>query len=164
MKHTEREYQIFFGDNDDYYLDVIQSYDRGRKLRFNPYAFFLGIFWLLYRKMYLTFTFIVVLIFLQAFIEETLYENYLISYQTYNSLDIISRLVWASVLGLFGNKFYQLEVDRKISRVLNENLSEQETKTKLGKVGGTTLIPHLILVLIIGFLMYLFHQGYLDNY
>ncbi|MBL0685292.1 hypothetical protein [Aquimarina mytili] len=93
-----------------------------------------------------------------------LYENYLISDQTYNLLDIISRVIWASVLGLFGNKFYQLEADRKISRVINANLSERETEAKLGKVGGTTLTPHLILVLIIGILMYLFHQGYLDNY
>ena len=145
-------------------MDVLRSFETGRRFRFNPYAFFLGLFWLLYRKMYLTTFTVLLLTILSTFVEDLLYENYIISTNTYNSLDTISRVLWASILGFLANKFYEMEANWKISKVLSKNLSDQETTKKIAKVGGTTLIPHLIIVVIIGVAMLLFHMGYLDNY
>jgi len=163
MKHTEENYKLFFADKEDYYLDVLKSFNKGRRVRFSPYAFFLGIFWLFYRKMYLTVFTLFLIGIAEGLFTDLLYENYLISDQTYEGLDIISRILWAAVLGFFGNKFYILEANRKISRVLDKNLSEEETIAKLSKVGGTTLIPHLIIVVLVGLLAFLFNQGYIGD-
>lgn len=163
MKHTEQHYIAFFANEENYYLDVINSYDNGRRFTFNPYAFFLGIFWLLYRKMYLTVFILFIVGIAEAFFTDFLYENYLISDRVYETLDIISRILWASVLGFFGNKFYMLEANRKISKVLHKNLSEVAVHMKLRKVGGTTLIPHMVIVILIGLLAFLSSQGYLGD-
>ncbi|WP_298547134.1 DUF2628 domain-containing protein [uncultured Aquimarina sp.] len=163
MKHTEEHYTSFFMDEDDYYIDVVRSYGNGRRFRFSPYAFFLGVFWLLYRKMYLTVFTLFLLGMAETMFMDLLYENYLISDRTYKTIDIISRILWSAGLGFFGNKFYILEANRKISKVLNKNLSEEDTRVQLGKLGGTTLLPHLIIIILTGVLAFLFSQGYIED-
>jgi len=163
IKHTEEHYKSFFVDKENYYLDVLKSFSRGRRFRFNPYAFFLGAFGLFYRKMYLTVFTLFLLGITEAMLMDLLYENYLISDRTYEALDIISRILWTMVLGFFGNKFYLMEANWKISRILKKDLSEEDTRIKLSKEGGTTLFPHLIIVIIMGILAFLFHKGYLGD-
>ena len=164
MKFKEEYYKAFFGGDDEYYLNIIRSYNNGRKLIFNPYAFFIGLFWMLYRKMYRTIFIWFAAVIVIEIVMSTLYDYYFISDTAYMVYDFGSRFVAASILGFFGNKFYQKEAERKISKIVANTESEEEIITKIGNKGGTTLIPHLIIVIILGVLAYLFHNGYLDSY
>ena len=164
MKFKEEYYKEFFGGEDEYYLNIVRSYNNGRKLIFNPYAFFLGLFWMLYRKMYRTIFIWFLIVIVIEIIVGFLYDHYLISDKVYTAYDYGSRFLSGSILGFFGNKFYKKEAERKISKIVANTVSEEEIMTEIGNKGGTTLIPHLIIVIILGLLAYLFHNGYLDSY
>ncbi|MDU0372763.1 DUF2628 domain-containing protein [Hymenobacter endophyticus] len=53
-QEIEEEYVWnFFGRNAEYYLQTWRLRQKGKYITFNAAAFFLGLFWFLYRRMYL---------------------------------------------------------------------------------------------------------------
>ncbi len=70
MEIKEAYLSVYFGKNSDYYLDRWKEYKDGRKISFKPYAFLFGIFWFLYRKMYLIFLLIIVVLIVEGIVED----------------------------------------------------------------------------------------------
>lgn len=114
-----------FAGDDDYYAEVMT-----KDFSWNWGAFFLGAFWLAYRKMYLfTLLYIVIIAAIYSIVPS--------GYVTGIAVTIIT----AIILGAFGNKLY---------------LTHAENKIKRGKLGGTNVFAPIILMLspfIIGLLV-----------
>ena len=58
--------------------------------------------------------------------------------------------------------FIQKMADRKISKIISLELPEKETNEKIKKAGGTTLIPHLFIGVLLILVFYLAHQGLIN--
>lgn len=136
--------RFFFGSQADYYTDVAEDLDAG-KLRFNEGAFFLGMFWMAYRKMYanaaITFGFFVV---------EGLLEDWLIPELSQTKGYILgSGLVIASVLGTIGNRLYINFARQRVSTIASPAADlDPDTITQLRKAGGTSWTGPLVLLLV----------------
>ena len=73
MKNDIELYKSFFQKRDDYYLETLDKYNQGKKFTFNYATLIFGIFWFLYRKMYIE------VIIIYSFISlESLFENLLL--------------------------------------------------------------------------------------
>lgn len=163
MKFTEEQYRLYFGKSADFYLDVIRDYDSGKWLVFNLFAFLFGLLWMLYRKMYSLIFVVFLLLFLEVIIEQIILNTMDASPSTETVLSRISLFIWAFIIGSLSNRLYIRQADKKIGKVLAQNLSEEETNCKIKKAGGVTLIPHLILVCILALLVVAGKLGYLES-
>ena len=76
-------YESYFQENADYYVNQTKKIDKSGKCSFSVPAFFLGFFWMAYRKMYTHILILIGMIFAESFIEEALYEYGVISINTY---------------------------------------------------------------------------------
>ena len=76
-------YESYFQENADYDVKETKKIDKSGKCSFSVPAFFLGFFWMAYRKMYTHILILIGMIFAESFIEEALYEYGVISINTY---------------------------------------------------------------------------------
>ncbi|MEQ8471779.1 MAG: DUF2628 domain-containing protein [Marinoscillum sp.] len=164
MLHTEEHYRLYFGKKATYYLGVVKDYDTGKSLVFNLFAFLFGLFWMLYRKMYSSIFVVVVLLFLEVIVEQIIFNLINASLSTETVINRISLFIWAFIIGSFSNRLYVRQADKKINKILDQNLSEEETNRKIKKAGGVTFIPHLFLVLVLITLIFLGKQGFFVGY
>lgn len=162
MKHSEEHYKLYFGKKADYYFDIVTELDSGKRVVFNLFSFLFGLFWMLYRKLYLPLLIVVILIFLESMIEQTILISINASPVTEAVVEKISLFIWVSLLGFFGNTMYINQANRKITKILALNLTIEETDRKIKKAGGTTLIPHLIIAAIIAAFIYLGQKEYFE--
>ena len=162
MKHSEEHYKLYFGKKADYYLDVVKDFDSGKKVVFNIFSFFFGLFWMFYRKLYIPILVVAILLFVEGMIEQLILTIMNASVGTETFVDRISMIVWGALLGLFGNRIYIRQANRKIAKITALNLSKEETNHRIKKAGGTTLIPHLIIVVIVGIIIILGQKGYFE--
>ena len=163
MKHSEEHYRLFFRRKADYYLNILEEFDPGRKAVFNLYAFFFGFFWMLYRRMYLECLQLIIVIMGETILEQMILVSLDATESTMTLIDRISMIVWGGLIVIFANRFYIDRANRKISKVLKLGLSEEETNNKIQSVGGVTLIPHLIILVLIVVMVFLGKEGYFDN-
>jgi hypothetical protein len=68
-------YRSYFGDDSSYYLPIMIDFEKGKKFRFNVWAFFLGLFWQIYHKLYLVLVFVIIFMILELNI-----KNQILSY------------------------------------------------------------------------------------
>ncbi|REE02099.1 DUF2628 domain-containing protein [Marinoscillum furvescens] len=162
MKHSEEHYKLYFGKKADYYLDVVKDFESGKKVVFNIFSFFFGLFWMLYRKLYIPILVVAILLFVEVIIEQLILTAMNASSGTETLVDRLSMIAWGTLLGLFGNRIYIGQANRKITKIKSLNLSEEETNKKIEISGGTTLLPHLIIVVLIIILIILGQQGYFE--
>lgn len=155
MKHSEEHYRLYFGKKANYYLEVLRDFESGKKVVFNIFPFFFGLFWMLYRKLYFPILVVAILLFIEVVIEQTLLIIMDASTGTETVVDRISMIVWVTLLGVFGNRIYIGQANRKISKIKKLNLSEEETNEKIKQSGGTTIIPHITIAMIIVILFFL---------
>lgn len=134
---SKESYKIFFGRNHDYYLNRLNLLEKTNKISFNPDAFFLGVLWVLYRKMYYYGLITIVISLLLSFL------NY--SFFKYNYFSIVIALIIGIIYGLFGNYLY---INYCTKRIVQLNINSKE----LSKKGSTNIyIPLLILIAILVF-------------
>jgi hypothetical protein len=132
----EDEYAwVFFGRSSEYYLQLWKLRQQGKYIHFSAAAFFLGFFWLAYRRMYF-----VIFLCLLALVGESLIEQSVLGEKPEQSqgLNIALGFIHASLLGIFGNAFYLWDAERKMRKVLRQQLPKDETITRLRKAGGTS--------------------------
>ncbi|MBO0952407.1 DUF2628 domain-containing protein [Fibrella forsythiae] len=142
--------RFFFGPQADYYTGVAEDLDEG-KTRFNEGAFFFGMFWMAYRKMYanaaITFTFIMT---------ESVLEDWLIPEVSKTFVySLVSNILIASVIGFAGNRLY-INFARKRVAAIAPNVdvpTDSEVIARLRKQGGVSwrgplvvLVAFLVLV------------------
>jgi len=139
------EVKLFVGESQAYYVKKWESAKNPyQKSGWNWAAFFGGIFWLGYRKMYsivlgLIGIFLLIDI-LQLFIKYDL------------SKSIASST--AAILGLLGNSFYYRHMHKKISKIKNDNLDKTNLKDAIHKAGGTSWYGvGIVFLILIGYLL-----------
>jgi len=148
-------YEAYFGDECSYYLPVMIDFERGKKFTFNGWAFWLGMFWQLYRKLY-----VMILIFVIAVFVESTIENWAISSMGLNGLsktliNFITTLIFGTIYGYTGNYFLMRKAHDKIAQVLATETDEELILEKLKKAGsGNSLGLILLLVFIVGLFVF----------
>jgi len=144
-EHLE-DFSSFFGRSPDYYIERLNWYLTGKKYSFNIYAFFLGAYWLLYRKMYKPFMMIIRCLILTQIIIEISYSFGAIGNSLYNDFDLILIFVLSGLTGCCANNWY-IRKSIKIIESTNKGLTDPIIKEQVfKKKGGTSLIGPIILI------------------
>jgi Protein of unknown function (DUF2628) len=140
---VDENLSTFVGEKYAYYQQKWQLAP-GQFTGFNIAAFFLGVFWLIYRKMYLYAT-----IFLAIIIVDISIEMF------YPLPDIIGKsLNWAiaAVFGVLGNYWYKLHTAKKV-KAITESFPPDQVQAELIKQGGTNIAGALIALVVLGSLI-----------
>ncbi|SNZ09692.1 Protein of unknown function [Persephonella hydrogeniphila] len=137
------KYRIFIGDRADYYIEKFKKFEEtGSVLSWNWAAFFFGLLWMLYRKMYLYSAIFIILVLF--FIGALVYFN------LYNNLVMFGIQLWLYVgFGAFGNYIYYTYVESKVSKIEKETEDPEKLKILLARKGGTDKISPVLFFLII---------------
>ena len=145
------EYENYFQSNSDYYLEQMAKIDSGKKFTFNIAAFFLGIFWMAYRKMYIHIVIVFGIIFAEMLIEEMLLDFGVISYAVYETIDSLSMFIWSFLFATLSNGLYISKTKKEIRKILNENENTKIQNELISKKGGVnSFAPFILLLIIIG--------------
>lgn len=135
-------YRTFFGKDADYYEERRERLLAGTATVFNPYAFFLGFFWMAYRKMYLE---LIVLTVVMGLIECLLLFVFDVDNPT---LDRMLNLFWAIGIGVFANTFYLKKATRTVDKAKQMYAGTGDQLDYLEKEGGTSAIGPLVIGII----------------
>lgn len=138
--------RAFVGPSADYYLDVARDFRDGVRYRYHIPAFFLGILWMLYRKMYALFVITALVMTLEQQLETWLFPQL----EKIPAWNVLLNLLTASVVGVFANRWYLSHALDKIAEVQTLNLPDEQTLAELRRRGGTSWLgPVALLVLLI---------------
>ena len=149
---TSEQARAFVGPRADYYLT---RWDRltersSRALGFNFPAFFLSVFWLLYRRMYLWFWVAVA-----TLVASLVIEDIALAAAGVQELPLLDRLIGigvSAVFGTFGTYWYYLHAQRKIQRLSQDTVPELAA---VARAGGTSWLTPVIALTVIVALMVL---------
>ncbi len=131
--------RIFIGKNADYYLPKFEVFERtGSAVSWNWAAFGFGIFWMVYRKMYLYAFLAMLLMFFLNVIEVSLRLSSLLSF-------FLSLWLWIG-FGMFGNYLYYLHVKKKVMEIMIQYPKEDEQILILQKEGGTSWLAVFVFI------------------
>jgi hypothetical protein len=130
-------YARYFQKNSDYYIEQIESYNESKKYSFNISAFFLGIFWMTYRKMYLQAVVVIIMILIESYLEDILVQLNFISINTYEIIDKGAMLIWGIIIGSISNRLYISKTKKDIKKILDENSDPRKIDELIQKKGGT---------------------------
>ena len=133
----------FFGRQPDYYLNRYKSFQSGKKFIFNPAAWFFGVFWLLYRKLWVE-AFILLFI---GLVIQLFFEWLLLDYDT--QMMIYTYFPASIILGFLANYFYLIHSERAVNKILHETTDEDKRIRQLKRTGGVNLIVPVIFILIL---------------
>lgn len=148
-------YEDFFQQSNSYYLEQLDHYQNGRKYRFNYTALLFGIFWFLYRKMYLEFFIIFIILQIEAYVENAILVNLIGTEQT-KLVKLLVTISFLIILGIIGNNLYLRKANRIVQKAEESFNDYEEQKRFLQRKGGTSyvyvtvLIILLILALVLG--------------
>jgi len=149
-------FEQYFGKRKDYFIPKLIALKNGKKFSFNIGAFFFGIFWVFYRRLYIHSLIILFVVFVESKIENIL----LIRLGDTKDMEISIKFIWlitfGIILGYFGNYFF---LKRSINRVENiiSSTSDEKIKMENLKKSGSgnwilvlSIVSIIILALIIG--------------
>ncbi|MGL4572602.1 MAG: DUF2628 domain-containing protein [Clostridium sp.] len=135
---TADEFATFVGEkNTEYYLDKFEKYQTNPSFAsWNWAAFFLGLWWMLYRKMYK----VCGIVFLISFLNSLF-------------LGVFAPIVSLSIsigMGVYGNLFYLKDSMKKINNIrrFSANLNPADFNNRLILNGGTNIVAPLVLAAI----------------
>ena len=133
--NEEKYLKAFFGKSAEYYLTKYNEYhEKNTLFPFSVPAFFLNIFWFLYRKLYLEFFIIMIIIALIP------------SISPWQNMVNIMILV---CLGFLGNNLYIKKGDSIIKKVIASTENEDARIKRLQTKGGTSWVPFILVLLIV---------------
>lgn len=137
---------FFFGPQADYYASVADDLDEG-KIRFNEGAFFFGMFWMAYRKMYRHAGITFVLIMAESTLEDWLIPQLSKTF----AYSLISNMIIASVIGFVGNRLYVDFARKRVadltSNVLVYTIPDRDLIAQLRKQGGVSWVGPVVVLL-----------------
>lgn len=140
-----KDWQLVVGEKSKYYIPRWLEMKSGKgKISFNVAAFFLGVLWMLYRKMYVASA-----IYFGIIIFASLFEVFVIEelYGEIPSIDRVTNWTAAAIMGFYGNYFYLKNTEKKISTIRNSHYSNDLYEEQLIKQGGTSFVPPLIVII-----------------
>ncbi|MDR1505294.1 MAG: DUF2628 domain-containing protein [Prevotella sp.] len=127
-------YRTFFGKDPDYYEERYEKMLAGSATVFNAYAFFLGFFWLAYRKMYVE---IAALVGIMVVIECIMIFALGIDDP---SIDRVTNFIWAIIIGLYANTFYFKKAERTVRQAKEMYANTGDQLDYVEKEGGVSAI------------------------
>jgi len=132
---TPDELRTFVGPRADYYLARWGRIAQGasRALGFNAAAFFLTLFWLLFRRMYRVFWIAVGLITASAVLEEIVLAA--AGLKEAPLLDLLMSVIVAATFGTYGTYWYYQHTRRQFARLAAGSSTDREM---VRRVGGTS--------------------------
>jgi len=151
------DWATFIGiPNDKYYIQKWLELEESNKYSFNIGAFFFGLLWLVYRKMYVESIILLGFILLEGMIEEFLLAQFdYFDATTTNLISIVVSIAISTIVGFLGNKLYLNHTNRKIEAIKKEKHSAEAYQQILKERGGTSMTAAII-----GLLLYmLFFAG-----
>jgi hypothetical protein len=143
MENDNELFEAFFRKQTAYYNEQLERFNSGEKYTFNVAAFFLGMAWMLYRKMYVEALVLFGILFFEGF-----FERLLIGDNGPKFISIIINLITAFSIGTLSNYFYLQKAKRCVELAKSKFIDNQERIDFLKKKGGTNLLL-LIVVLVI---------------
>jgi hypothetical protein len=150
---NEAYYKAYFGQQSSYYLEKMEESANGKKNTFNIGAFFTGMFWLLYRKMYLYAIGITAALILLGYVEEFVFQSLEIPLGFQQAYTLVSSLLFAILFGFIGNRLYFSKASREIAGILSTTENEEERMMLLKKKGGVSIVPWIALAVVIALLL-----------
>jgi hypothetical protein len=164
METHRREYlRIYFGKSTDYYLNVLDKSEGGKKHMFNIAAFFLGPIWMLYRKMYVEAGFylggVIVLGFAEGFLVNEVFQL------SPSAADTVSRSInigLAMSVGMLANSLYIKKAIAAVDLLVEdwqEDGPDLVLEDQLRKMGGVSwpsalLGAAVVLALLVAYVYY----------
>ncbi|WP_294271946.1 DUF2628 domain-containing protein [uncultured Chryseobacterium sp.] len=141
----EQLYGAFFQKQKTYYLEQLNYYEQGKRFRFNYASLIFGIFWFLYRKMYLEFFIIYAFYIIETTFENTILIR-LIGYEQTKLVNFFVTIILLVILGIIGNNLYIKKAKRTMRRAHAKFQDIEKQKSFLARKGGTTFIYVVLLV------------------
>ncbi|MFB9864653.1 DUF2628 domain-containing protein [Rufibacter immobilis] len=152
---TDDYFHAYFGADAEYYMDRLEQYRQGRKLMFNWGAFFFGIAWMLYRKLYKEALLAMATIVVLSFLVERLIQTAGLTGGAALLANNAFTIGWSLLLGFIGNWLYLRQAHVQVQKVLAQAPGQQAAFAQLQQLGGITFIPHIIVAALIAVLLLL---------
>lgn len=132
MLSEEREnLRIFVGKNANYYIAKWEELGEGNKISWNWSAFFFGLIWFAYRKMY-PHTFAMLIFSIILYIVQ-------VKFNTSEWVVALTNLSMSIVLGMFGNYLYYDYSKSKLKDIKKQTQDERKLYVELARNGGTSI-------------------------
>jgi len=147
MKDIEL-YEIFFSKRKDYYIEKLHLNVEGKRFTFNYAPLIFGIFWFLYRKMYLESLIIFLILFAESNFENMVLIK-LIGAEETKLFSIFFTIISSIIAGFIGNLLYINFAKKNIIKSKNNYVDFEERKDYLLKKGGTSFIPVILVIFLL---------------
>jgi len=143
----------YFGRQSDYYLSKYKAYHAGDKFTFNIGAFFFGLFWFLYRKLFIEFWAIIGLVLVTSVVEVLVFDAVGLNDASRKPYDYLLMFAFATAYGFIGNYLYIKKADKKIAGILAETENEDERIHLLHKKGGVSPAPFIVVGVLVALMV-----------
>lgn len=145
----ERYLIAFFDRQSDYYLEAYRQYQAGNKYSFNIGSFFLGLLWLLYRKLYVEAILIFGALIAFDFLQNFAYKFFEANHAFQIAFSTTANIGLAIGLGFGGTFLYLRNAERKITKILAQTDDEDERMRLLSAQGGISWTAVLVVLSIL---------------
>ncbi|WP_438422965.1 DUF2628 domain-containing protein [Aquimarina macrocephali] len=141
----QKYYNFFFQKSINYYLKRLNN-----QFTFNIDAFFLGILWVFYRKMYKYGVLAVLIILFFLFIGYVIDYCIITSDDFFYYYNLILTICGSIAFGFLGNYFYLKHTKSKINSIIQNTSDKKSILIELKRQGGVNIVlPTIILFLIL---------------
>ena len=133
------EIESFVGKNASYYSSKWQRLadQHGFVFSFNIAAAVFGLFWLLYRKLYVAFAWVIVILAIDISVSTYVDENELLPPDVVFAWDVIASLLYIVVIGALGNYWYWKKFNREAVAAKTRYADSDNQLRFLREKGGT---------------------------
>ena len=125
------------------------DFEKGKKFRFNVWAFFLGLFWQLYHKLYLVLVFVIVFMILELNIKNLVLSSLDLDKDVNYLFRLCETIVFGILYGFTGNYFLMQKARSTIKKVLSTETDENRIHYKLIKAGSGNTVGLIVLIVFI---------------
>jgi hypothetical protein len=131
------------GPRADYYLDRWTSTEKGRRyLGMNWAAFFGGVFWMAYRRMYVTLALTFASLFIWSVAERAILFHHLAPAEQ-SMISMVGTVLFWALCASLGSYWYLLEVQRRYEGLRR---ADRLTEAYIARAGGVSWAPVALLV------------------
>lgn len=137
----DRYWCAFFGDENSYYMAELQRLRAGQSLDFRWAAFFLGMLWMMYRKLYIIAVCTLMLVLLESTLEQAVFVALGVGELGQSLIGMLINLAISIAMAYFANRVYLWDARRQIRQVLQElpHAHDSEIVAAIARKGGTSL-------------------------
>ena len=153
-------FEAFFKKSKPYYLDKLTKYRNGQRFSFNVFAFLFGLFWFMYRKMYLEAIVVLVVIVAEGFLESLIVTNNM-GQDMGKVVNIVATIAIGTIVGLSGNYFYLLKARKAVQVAKTKYIDKEQQEALLMRKGGVSFIFLIIIVILI--ILLFAYNNYMTN-